>query len=616
MKYRLGFPALAALLTLPLPLVAATPDKPNILLIVADDLGYGELGAQGFTQEIPTPHVDSIARNGTRFTSGYVTGPYCSPTRAALLTGRYQQRFGHEFNPGPPQSAGAAVGLSVNEKTIADRLKPAGYTTGWFGKSHLGNEPQFHPQQRGFDEFYGFLGGAHSYLKTGNGPNAILRGTEPVSEVGYATEDFAREAVSFIGKHKDQPWFVYLPFNAVHAPLETLEKYEARFKNITDPKRRKFAALLSALDDGVGSVLTQLREQNEEENTLIIFHSDNGGPTPSITSGNGPLRGFKGQTWEGGVRVPFFAQWKGTLPAGKVDDRPVAQIDILPTALAAAGVEVKPEWKIDGVNLLPYLKGEKTAAPHDAIFWRFGQQIAVRQGDWKLVKAQTGPGEGKASTEGAELYNLANDIGEKNNLAAANPDKLAELAALWNQWNSGLVDPAWRPGGGGRKAVKRDATQGITSASATGPWKAGDVLASAESPKVAGRSLELSATVETGAADGVIVAQGGGTHGFSLYLKNGKPTFSIRTAKALSTATAAEKLAAGKQVVGVKLATDGSVTFTVNGKESGTGKVSGLLAQQPGEGLTVGDDGNNAVGDYQAPHALAGKVEAVTLSVK
>lgn len=452
MKLPIQFFALALLLQFRAS--AADSAKPNILLIVADDLGYGELTVQGYTKDIPTPQIDSIAHNGTRFTNGYVSGPYCSPTRAGLLTGRYQQRFGHEFNLGQAVNAGTPVGLSLNEKTIADRLKSAGYATGWFGKSHLGSEPPFHPQQRGFDEFYGFLGGAHSYVAKGTGTNAILRGTEPVEEVGYATESFALETVKFIEKHKAEPWFVYLPFNAVHGPLETLAKYEDRFQAITDPKRRRFAALLSALDDGVGSVLAKLRELHLEENTLIIFHSDNGGPTPSITSGNGPLRGFKAQTWEGGIRVPFFAQWKGTLPAGKVDDRPVIQLDVLPTALAAAGVEVKPEWKLDGVNLLPYLKGENAAAPHEALFWRFGQQLAVRRGSWKLVKAQAGPGTGKASVEGAELYDLAVDIGETTNLAATNPDKVRELAGLWESWNGGLVDPAWTPGGGGKAKRK------------------------------------------------------------------------------------------------------------------------------------------------------------------
>ncbi|MDB6072008.1 MAG: arylsulfatase family protein [Verrucomicrobiales bacterium] len=619
MKTILGILTFSVSIGLTLPAFAATAGKPNILLIVADDLGYGELTAQGFTTEIPTPNIDSIAKNGTRFTSGYVTGPYCSPTRAALLTGRYQQRFGHEFNPGPPREEGAPIGLSVKEKTLADRLKPAGYATAWIGKSHLGIEPQFHPMKRGFDEFYGFLGGAHSYTQTGDGANVILRGTTPVESVGYTTEAFAKETVDFIDRHRQDPWFVYLAFNAVHAPLDTLKKYEDRFTGITDPKRRKFAALLSALDDATGSVLTKVRETNQEENTLIIFHSDNGGPTPSITSGNGPLRGYKAQTWEGGVRVPFFAQWKGTLPAGKVDDRPVAQIDVLPTALAAAGVPVDPEWKVDGVNLLPYLKGENAGAPHEAIFWRFGQQIAVRKGDWKLVKAESGSS-GKASTAGAGLYNLSNDIGEKTDVAAANPDKVSELAALWNQWNSGLVDPAWTSNRAGKNAGAKRAPAAPSAtpadASATGPWKSGDVVASAVSPRISGRGFEVRATVEATAENGVIVAQGGGTHGFALHLKAGKPVFSLRSAKVLTSVEAAEKLPAGKHVLTVRLAADGQVNFVVDGQPTGSGKVPALLTAQPGEGLSVGGDGTNAVGDYKAPNRLPGLIDGVTVTSK
>jgi arylsulfatase A-like enzyme len=222
---------------------AAAP-KPNILVILADDLGWGELGCQGFTKEIPTPHVDSIAKNGIRFTSGYVSGPYCSPTRAGFMTGRYQTRFGHEFNPGPDTTASKDFGLPLSEKTIADHLKGVGYATGWFGKSHLGYEPQFHPTQRGFDEFYGFLGGARSYFEDGGQSSPVQRGTKVEEKFGgYTTEAFAREAVSFIDRHQSKPWFVYLPFNAVHGPLEATEKYLSRFPNITEPKRRNYAAI-------------------------------------------------------------------------------------------------------------------------------------------------------------------------------------------------------------------------------------------------------------------------------------------------------------------------------------------------------------------------------------
>jgi arylsulfatase A-like enzyme len=434
-------------------LVASADAKPNILVILADDLGYGELGCQGYTKQIPTPNIDSIAAGGVRFTSGYVSGPYCSPTRAGLMTGRYQQRFGHEFNPGPAQSADKTFGLSLAETTLADRLKAAGYATGWFGKSHLGYEPPYHPLQRGFDEYYGFLGGAHSYLDAGaDKANPIMRGTTPTTDIdGYTTDAFAREAVKFIDAHQTGPWFCYLAFNAVHGPLEATEKYLSRFPSIDEKKRRTYAAMQSAMDDAVGKVLAKVRELGQEENTLIFFLSDNGGPTAQTTSANGPLRGFKAQTWEGGIRVPFLVQWKGHIPAGKVDDRPVIQLDIHPTALAAAGVAVKPEWKLDGVNLLPYLTGDKTGAPHEALYWRFGPQVAIRMGDWKLVKgggsagiAGIEPG-AKATIEGAELYNLAKDIGETTNLAEQEPAKVKELAAAWNRWNADNVDAQWGP---------------------------------------------------------------------------------------------------------------------------------------------------------------------------
>ena len=244
--------------------------KPNIILIVADDLGYADLGVQG-CRDVPTPNVDAIARGGVRFTNGYVSCPVCSPTRAGLMTGRYQQRFGHEFNPGPAAQASQNFGLPLTETTIAERLKAMGYATGMFGKWHLGYRPELLPTKRGFDEFFGFPGGAHSYVNATQRPaNPILRGTERVMSMTYTTDEFAREAVAFIEHHQQEPFFIYLPFNAVHAPLEAIEKYRVRFAAIGDPKRRTYAAMLSALDDGIGSVVGKLRELKLEENTLIF----------------------------------------------------------------------------------------------------------------------------------------------------------------------------------------------------------------------------------------------------------------------------------------------------------------------------------------------------------
>ncbi len=406
--------------------------KPNIVLIVADDLGWGELGCQG-SKDIATPHIDSIAKNGLRFTNGYVSCPVCSPTRAGLLSGRYQQRFGHEFNPGPAGQADPKFGLPLTEVTIANRLKEAGYATGMVGKWHQGYLPAYHPMKRGFDEFFGFLGGAHSYVGNARkGADPILRGTEAVDEKEYLTEAFGRESVAFIDRHKDHPFFLYLPFNAVHAPMDIPDKYKEKLGAIADAKRRTFAAMLVAMDEAVGRVLEKLREAKLEEQTLVLFVSDNGGPTPQTTSGNGPLRGFKGGTFEGGIRVPFMMQWKGKLPAGKTFDAPAIALDLHATALGAAGVPV-PE-KLDGVNLLPFATGEKTGVPHEALYWRFGPQGACRKGDWKLVIQ-------KGATQ---LFNLAQDLGEKGDLAAKEPEKLKELQAAYDAWNATLAEPLWK----------------------------------------------------------------------------------------------------------------------------------------------------------------------------
>jgi arylsulfatase A-like enzyme len=418
---------------------AAKPRKPNVVVIISDDQGYADVGFQG-CKDIPTPNIDSLAQNGVRFTSGYVSCPVCSPTRAGVNTGRYQQRFGHEFNPGP--TPGAEVGLPLTEITLADMMKAAGYATGMVGKWHLGMEPKFHPLKRGFDEFFGFLGGAHPYLNLRpQGPNPILRGTQPVREQEYLTDAFAREAVAFIDRHQKEPFYLYLTFNAVHNPLEAPKKYLDRFPNIAAPKRRTYAAMLAAMDDGIGAVLKKLREAGIEDNTLILFFSDNGGPPQANASSNGPLRASKGTVYEGGVRVPFLLQWKAQVPAGKSYDHPVISLDVLPTAVAAAGGALPTDRVIDGVNLLPYVKGEKATPPHDALFWRMGQQSAVRKGNWKLVKIRD---------QAPELYDLSNDIGEKTNLAAQKPEVLKELGDALAKWEGELAQPRWGGQGGGR----------------------------------------------------------------------------------------------------------------------------------------------------------------------
>ncbi len=428
---------------------AADGKKPNILFIVGDDMGYADVGFQG-CQDIPTPHLDALAKASVRCTNGYVSGPYCSPTRAGLMTGRYQTRFGHEFNAGA-----AGSGLPLTETMIAARLKSAGYATGLVGKWHLGSEDKFHPQNRGFDEFFGFLGGAHDYFAD----QGILRGRQQVDEKEYLTDAFGREAVAFVEKHKSEPWFLYLAFNAVHTPMQADDPRLMKFAHITDTKRRTYAAMMAAMDDAIGRVRKKLEETGQTENTLVTFISDNGGPvmpgTTTNASINKPLRGGKRTTLEGGVRVPFLVSWPGHIKPA-VYEKPVIQLDLNATALTAAGVAIRADWSLDGIDLVPFLSGTNSAPPHQTLYWRFGQQMAIRDGDYKLVRydtnADTLTGQGGQPVSSAQLYNLAADIGESKDLAATMPDKLKELQAKWNAWNKGNADPLW--GGGGERKGK------------------------------------------------------------------------------------------------------------------------------------------------------------------
>ena len=437
--------------------------KPNIVLIVADDLGYADVGFHG-VKDIPTPGLDALAAGGIRLTNGYVTGTWCSPSRAALMTGRYQQRFGdngHEATPGH--------GLDLEETTLADRLRAAGYTTGLVGKWHLGEDPKFHPMQRGFDEFFGFLRGGHNFFpdvpiiifpdRNGIGEDLgqtpegratldhqILRGKELVPEETYLTDAFAREAVSFIRRHEAKPFFLYLSFNAVHTPMQATDDRLKKFASVNHPVRKVYNAMTLAMDEAVGDVLTQLARSGLEEDTLIFFISDNGGPTlhkyAYNASDNSPLRGSKGTTLEAGIRVPFVVSWPGQIASGEQYDEPVIQMDIFPTVLAAAGIDAESEKRLDGINLLPHLHGETSGSPHEALYWRSLGQMAIRRGNWKLVSyfAKMDEGELLRSDPRDEmtplrLYNLKRDIGESQDLSQQEPQVVAELLSLWNQWN-------------------------------------------------------------------------------------------------------------------------------------------------------------------------------------
>jgi len=421
--------------------------RPNVIVIFADDAGYADFGAFG-DPEMPTPHIDSIAANGVRFTQGYNAASVCSPSRAGLLTGRYPQRFGHEFNiPREPQPGADIndIGLPVGERTIADAMGEMGYATGAIGKWHLGLAPPFHPMNRGFDHFFGFLYGSRSYFPLDDVSERglrIWRNRDPQPEPDYLTDEFALRAGNLIELHRDHPFFLYVAFNAVHTPMHAKPEHEALFAGIEDERRRRLAAMTVALDEGVGTILSKLRALDLEDNTLLFFVNDNGGATNNASI-NAPLRGQKGDNFEGGIRVPFLAQWPARLPAGADYDYPVTSMDILPTAVAAAGGT--PADNLDGVDLLPYLTGEATGAPHRELFWRRGAIATVRyvddDSDLKLIRVDG---------ETTWLFDMAADPYETTNLldsGALGDDLLPTRVYLESgleQWEEGTVEPRWR----------------------------------------------------------------------------------------------------------------------------------------------------------------------------
>jgi arylsulfatase A-like enzyme len=419
--------------------------KPNVIIILTDDQGYADVGFNGGV-EIPTPNIDRVASNGTVFSSGYVSYAVCGPSRAGLITGRYQDKFGFGDNPlfAPNDSN---MGLPLSEQTLGDYLQAANYKTSIIGKWHLGAHQTLHPNKRGFNEFYGFLGGGHQYFpenltlkdefevrsEYGSYRTKLLKNHSRVEENEYLTDAFSREAVSFIQRNHKDPFFLFLSYNAPHGPLQATEKYLKRFPNISNEKRKTYAAMVSAVDDGVGDILDLLRDLAIEENTIVFFLSDNGGPTADNASDNKPLRGKKGDFFEGGVRVPFAVQWKGVIPEGFTYDHPIISLDIFGTIAGVLGAQTKND--LDGVNLIPFLIGENNKAPHEAIFWRNhkADRYAIRTADSKMI------------TEPKQqfLFDIKSDISEKRNLSADKQVQLNGLIEKINGWKSLLKDPAF-----------------------------------------------------------------------------------------------------------------------------------------------------------------------------
>ncbi len=418
----------------------ASSAQPNILLILADDLGYADTGFQG-SREIPTPHLDALAARGVRFTQAYVTHPSCSPSRAGLLTGRYQQRFGHEYNPmWLPNDT--TVGLPLTERTLADDLRAAGYRTAVIGKWHLGAHPQFHPHARGFDHFYGILGGGHNHLpatKTTVEYEAPLYSEKTaVPHTGFVTDQLTDAALAWLAA-KPAPFFLFLSYTAPHAPLDAPPADIEKLAHIADPKRRAYAALVTTMDAAIGRVLEQLRASGQLENTLVVFLSDNGGPTSKRSpnhASNLPLRGQKGDVFEGGVRVPFLISWPAQLAPG-VYPHPVSALDLFPTFLAAAHATRRADAApLDGANLLPLLENVSTPPPTRTLHWRVdgGYAHALRSGSWKWMRVGEKP---------AQLFDLETDPYETKDIAAEHAERAAQFAKESAAWSATLVEPVF-----------------------------------------------------------------------------------------------------------------------------------------------------------------------------
>jgi arylsulfatase A-like enzyme len=406
--------------------------RPNVVVIVSDDQGYADVGFQDRRRQVRTPVIDRLAQSGIRMTNGYASAYVCAPTRAGLLTGRYQQRFGFYRAPD------SRVGLPRTERTIADLLKQAGYATGCFGKWHLGLEPAYHPLRRGFDEFYGFLGhGAHDYFdltyKPDQAHNAIYRNDKIIDDTGYLTDNLAREACAFIERHRHRPFFLYLPFNAVHWPLQAPDEDVRRF-DTGDPGRDILMGMIRRMDEAVGRVMQTLRETGVYDNTLVFYFSDNGGAVKN-RSNNTPLRDYKHSCYEGGIRVPFCVSWPGRLEPG-VSHEPVISLDIAPTICAAVGIDPPTDRPFDGRNMLDILRGRGDEPLHEYLVWDGNDDHwAVREGKWKLLYSKQGR---------LELFDLDADIGEKRNLAADHPDVVKRLGKRYRAWRDEMAAPMRR----------------------------------------------------------------------------------------------------------------------------------------------------------------------------
>ena len=610
--------------------------QPNVVVIFIDDLGYGDIGPFGATKQ-RTPHLDRMAKEGMKLTSFYAT-PVCSVSRAQMMTGCYGARVSVPGVYFPGQS----VGLNPAEVTVAERLKEKGYATQMVGKWHLGDQPEFLPTRQGFDHYLGIPYSNDMLKKSAvtKIPVVPLLRDEKIAELmdgegqRRMVELYTKEAVDFIGRNKDQPFYLYFAHNAVHTPIYPGAAFAGKSQN------GRFGDWVEEVDWSVGQVLDALRSQGLDKDTLVVFTSDNG---PWLTKGAdggsaGPLRGGKGSTWEGGVRVPTLAWWPGRVPAGSVNDAVAATIDLLPTFVSLAGGTVPATPVIDGRDITSILLGQSKESAREAHYYFSGYNLqAVRHGRWKLALVPQPEDMGKRAEKtppGLRLYDLDAEIGEQTDVAAQHPEVVAKLKVLADKISAeigGKEPTARRPAGEVKGAktlyptadyvpndVKKDDTKAAAKKSAAKPValaqaKSGDTIVSAAAPQVGQKAFTVSVTVETAQRDAVIVAQGG-LIGHALYLKGGRVAFAVRQGADEVVEILSPAEVKGSFAVTASLAADGAMKLSVVGQDAVTGKAKGALPRQPAEDFCVGHDTAKAVGLYGKLIVLQGTVSGLSVT--
>jgi len=601
--------------------------KPNVVIILVDDLGYADIGPFGATKQ-KTPNLDRMAAEGMTLTSFYAA-PVCSVSRAQIMTGCYGARVsvpGVYFPAGPQ-------GLNPKELTVAERLKELGYATQCVGKWHLGDQPEFLPTRQGFDHYLGIPYSNDMQKKskeTGERVVPLLR-DDKVAELltdekqSAVVERYTNEAVKFIAANKDRPFFLYMPHTAVHTPIHAGEKFRGKSAN------GRFGDWVEEVDWSVGQVLDTLRELKVAENTLVVFTSDNGPWLVKGADGGSakPLRGGKGSTWEGGVRVPTVVWWPGKIAPRSTSDAVAGTIDLLPTCVTIAGGTVPAEPMIDGRDLSPVLFGKSKESPREAHYYFSGYNLhAVRQGRWKLAVAPQTDAADKTTAEASKtnprLYDLDKDIGETTNLADKHPDvvkKLTKLAAAMNDEIGGQKPKSRRPAGVVNPQPLYPTDEAPKSKDDAKPaaldkLKPGDAVPSAAAPQVGGKAFTLSCEIETDLRDTVIVAHGGASAGYALHLKEGRVVFSVRTGPKDAVTDVQSEPIKGPVKITATVGWDGTLALAVGDQAVVKGKAPGPVPRHPAEDFCVGHDNGQPVANYSRGKPFQGKVTGLNVTIR